>query len=319
MIQHFGTFDRNWLSPTLEPINNLVWRFSTNAQLQLFTVNESLTELKSRQLASIQRLSASLGDNIVVALSGGIDSQATCLLLQRAEVKFMAVIMCFPDDLNSHDVSSAVKFCETHGITYQLIDFDILTFLTRELREYVEKYDCPSPQLSAHCRFYEQLIADLTPSAIICGGNPPSLRDGKWEFVSNRSHSVWMAFARINKYPLIGNFLGYSLDIALPFMMVQPDMSSDLQQRYEAKVTGMHRLGLEVIPQKQKYTGFELVKEHFANMTGDGWAFEKFFRLPHHGKWPEYDSLLVLPDTLTELLTKRHQAFSQLYENHYVP
>lgn len=310
MIPYLGTFDKQWLSPTVEPINRLVWRISVASQIQLLTTNPTLDVMKTRQLASIQRLCASLGDSIVVALSGGIDSQATCWLLRQANVEFKAMIMKFHDELNAHDVNSAINFCDTHGIQYQIVDFDIMSFLTRDLPEYVAKYDCPSPQLSAHCRFYEILINQYSSSAIICGGNPPSLREGKWEFISNRSHSVWMTFAKINKYPLIGNFLGYSLDIALPFMMMQPDMSADLQQRYEAKVTGMHRLDIPVIPQKQKYTGFELVKEHFGKMTGDGWAFEKFFRLPHHVKWPEYDSQLVIPDALTELLVKRHSSFN---------
>ena len=34
------------------------------------------------------------------------------------------------------------------------------------------------------------------------------------------------------------------------------------------------------MPQPQKYTGFELVKDYFEEQTGDGWAFEKQFRRP---------------------------------------
>jgi hypothetical protein len=301
-----GIFHEKWLSPTVEPVNKLVWRMSAGAQFDILTGAYIPSELLARQQASIASVSASLGPNIYVALSGGIDSQAACLLLRRANVKFTIVIMQFRDDLNIHDVSSAITFCTTHRFKYTLVDFNILSFLGRDLPSYVVKYNCPSPQLSAHCRFYEMLIERFAPSAIICGGNPPCIRDGKWEFISNRSHSVWMTFAEINKYPLVGNFLGYTLDIALPFMLFQPDMPTDIALRYIAKVTGMHRLGLSVIPQQQKYTGFELVKEHFANMTGDGWAFEKFFRLPHHSKYPEYDSLLELPEEITEVLRERH-------------
>lgn len=301
-----GTFKDEWLVPTVEPVNTIVWRLSEAAQDAIRTVDYAMDVLSSNQRRFISSMTPALGDSPYVALSGGIDSQAACILLKQSGVGFTAAIMVFNDDLNRHDVESAIAFCKTYFIKYVTIKFDILTFLTRTLPSYVEKYDCPSPQLLTHCRLYEMMIEQFNPSCIISGGNPPCIRDGKWEFISSRSHSVWMTFAKINNYPLIGNFLGYSLEIALPFMVLQPDMSTDLGQRYKAKVEGMYRLGIRVIPQKQKYTGFELVKKYFADLTGDGWTFEKSFRFPYHIKRPEYDSVLSLSDEIHGFLTECH-------------
>jgi hypothetical protein len=310
-----GSFLDDWIYPTFEQLNKIEWKLSANAQLEILGADYSLDTLHMYQILGTQRIASRLGNNPFVALSGGVDSQAACLLLKESGVKFTAAIMEFRDGLNDQDVSSALNFCEVHSIPFVVVSFDILRFLTRDLQKYVKKYQCPSPQLSAHCAFYELLIEKYSPSTIICGGNPPCIRDGKWEFISNRSHSVWMTFAKQNSYPLIGNFLGYSLDIALPFMCVQPDMSMNLAQRYEAKVNGMHRLGLDVIPQKQKYTGFERVKKHFEEMTNDGWFFEKAFRLPNHNAIPEFASLFVVPAEVELCLSSAHTRLNPRKEN----
>ena len=51
-------------------------------------------------------------------------------------------------------------------------------------------------------------------------------------------------------------------------------------EKYAAKLIGYRRVGFDLVPQPQKYTGFELVKDYFEEQTGDGWAFEKQFRNP---------------------------------------
>ena len=51
-------------------------------------------------------------------------------------------------------------------------------------------------------------------------------------------------------------------------------------EKYDAKLVGYRRVGFDLMPQPQKYTGFELVKDYFEKQTGDGWAFEKQFRRP---------------------------------------
>jgi hypothetical protein len=53
-----------------------------------------------------------------------------------------------------------------------------------------------------------------------------------------------------------------------------------IAKKYDAKLIGYRRVGFDLVPQPQKYTGFELVKDYFAEKTGDGWAFETQFRLP---------------------------------------
>lgn len=310
-MENLGTFKDQWLTSTVEPVNKIVWRLSEDAQARILNANYTPSMLIAKQRLAVLAMRREMGDNPFVALSGGIDSQAACLLLKKSSVPFTAAIMEFNDNLNEHDVSNALDFCGAHNIPHVIIKFDILGFLARSLNAYVEKYDCPSPQLLTHCRLFEILIEEHNPSSIICGGNPPSIREGEWEFISNRSHSVWMTFAKLNKYPLIGNFLGYSLDIALPFMMLQPDMPSDLSQRYAAKVAGLQRGGLQIMPQKQKFTGFEKVKQHFASVTGDGWTFEKSFRLPHHRKRPEYDSLFEIPDDLAQFLSDKHRELNK--------
>jgi hypothetical protein len=59
-----------------------------------------------------------------------------------------------------------------------------------------------------------------------------------------------------------------------------PYVSNDAASNYQAKIQGYNTMGYNVIPQEQKYNGFETVKKYYEHMTGDGWAFENQFREP---------------------------------------
>lgn len=92
-----------------------------------------------------------------------------------------------------------------------------------------------------------------------------------------------MKFKELNNVNIIGNFLSHSLDIALPLMMtsqnfIKPADDPHDNERYKIKIKSFQSLGLDIIPQKQKYTGFELVKEYFDIETSDLGYFDKSFR-----------------------------------------
>jgi hypothetical protein len=117
----------------------------------------------------------------------------------------------------------------------------------------------------------------------------------------------FIEYSRINEFPAMGNFLGYSPELAwtlgmLSFPLSSPDDNDNSKnnnnysqqefnqvhnERYQQKISAMTRHGLRIIPQSQKFTGFELVKDYFAEKAGgDGWAFERNFRHPLEKLFP---------------------------------
>ena len=81
-------------------------------------------------------------------------------------------------------------------------------------------------------------------------------------------------------------------------------IKEDNEARYQAKVLGYQKHGFDIIPQDQKYTGFELVKDYFAEKYNDGWAFEKKFRMPLEKRLGSAVGVLVLTNEQIDILDK---------------
>jgi hypothetical protein len=301
----------DWLYPTLEN-QRLIWRLNQNAENRIIQEHSSWTDelLRSNLLESTFQLGKSLGDNILVALSGGSDSQVACLALQQAGVPFTAAILVFDQEFNKDDVNSAINFCKVNDIKYITVDVEIIGFLARQMPTYVDKYQCPSPQICTHLWFFEQLIKNYNSSAIICGGNMPFMRDNKWNFGSTRAQSAWMTFKDVNNFNLIGNYRAYSFDIAVAFMMahkntitIQPDDEKRCPLHYASKIQGMYNLGFNIIPPAKKLTGFEEIKKMLNASVKGSLVFDRWYRRPHEKKYLNYPSKFELNKSIEDILT----------------
>jgi hypothetical protein len=127
----------------------------------------------------------------------------------------------------------------------------------------------------------------------------------------------YIEYVRLNQFPIIGNFLGYDPVLCWTIALLTPthtapwsntpsasQMVEDTGKRYLAKVHGYTNHGFDIIPQSQKYTGFELVKEYFANKFNDGWTFEKKFRHPLEKQFGNATGELCLTNEQIEILDK---------------
>lgn len=172
----------NWIYPK-QTGRTLEWHLSKEAQKKILQTKLNKLKINSK----LAKANLELGNNPYVALSGGIDSQAACLLLMNAGRQFTAVIAVYENGFNMEDVLSAKNFCDKFKIKYVEIEINVLSFLTSKLNEYSCKYSCPSPQITIHLAFFEMVYNILDASCIICGGNAPYLRSGMWTFGSSKS------------------------------------------------------------------------------------------------------------------------------------
>lgn len=236
----------------------------------------------------------SLGSDIALALSGGIDSQATMLAFKDAGVDFTPYVLCFNNHLNIQDVEHAKKFCKYIGYPLQQVNLDVNKFLSRENYEIGMKYKSASPHFNVHYKLFDWLNS-IGHTGVVCGGQIPIRNMTEWGINFRRNNFNFINYTQISGFKCQGSFLSFDPKLCWAMALNYKDVDlgslksneSDgesyekaLKIGYAAKVNAYIRSGFNIIPQKRKYTGFELVKMYYGNRTKDGWSFEKQFRLP---------------------------------------
>ena len=296
MLKQYKAFKNNWISFT-EEYNSEGNRVAKVNLTPAFFNKLSLDQdsLKSYRIKAAQASKKQLGARPVLCLSGGIDSQAMIQCWQEADLEFDIAIMVFNNDLNKHDVEHARLYCDTYVKNHTVVEvpINVISFLNRESYDMGIKYQCTSPQFATHFQFFDAL-RNLGYTGICAGGDAPFRSDQReWYYrIHLDTNGAFINYTMQNNFPVIGNFLGYDPALAwsLAFLTIEfaeadgPTAISqifDLQQRrYIQKVRSYQAHGLNIIPQAQKYTGFERVKDYYGEKHKDGWTFEKKFRMP---------------------------------------
>jgi hypothetical protein len=256
-----------------------------------------------------------LGEKPVLCLSGGIDSQAMIQCWKEANLDFDIATLVFNAGLNAHDVDHARLYCQSHGLSLIELQLNIPSFLVRDSAEVADLYQCSSPHFITHYKMFDMLI-DLGYTGICCGGQAFAKGKDQWGPAPSAAQINYIEFARKREFPVMGNFLGHTPELCWAIAILTPnhahrwnmahsESSKEIHQdRYNTKVEGYRRAGFDIIPQDQKYTGFELVKNYFAEHFNDGWAFEKKFRLPLQRKYASSYGELVLTKEQLDCIEK---------------
>ena len=190
-------------------------------------------------------------------VSGGIDSQALLWCWLNSNVPFVPVSVRYigapeyKEVLNEHDLEELEKFSLKHKINIKYIDFDIVKFLENELNEYAIKYQCTSPQICSHMKMSELVDGGTT----IFSGN----------FILGFHYT----------YTILGlkRYADSSERSCIPFFFLHDKKLAGLRNRndygegYDGKVEFYRDLGIPVIPQNDKQTGFEIIKDYYDTRT----------------------------------------------------
>lgn len=248
-------------------------------------------KLKKWRVDAAKRCHETLGPFPALCFSGGIDSQAMLHCFAEADLEAHVIIFTFNDDLNKHDVDHAKAYCHTFDIPYREIEFDIVSFLTRDNIAMSEKYGSLSPHFNTHYRFIE-ILTHMGYTGVCFGGNAPDKHGNDYGKNLGINEFNWVDCHNKFQIAVQGSFLSFSPELALALAVSTPTMGDDLpklsedweeykrlrHQKYEQKIIGYKRIGFDIMRQDTKYTGFEKVKDLFEEKTGDGWAFDRQFR-----------------------------------------
>jgi len=292
-------FYNDWIEYRIDG-DALVWKLNVDP-----TALEEIdpNNIWNYSVETVEKLLPRLGNKPAVCLSGGIDSQVMVECFLRANAKFDIIVMRFPDDLNLHDIKTAIQFCQARELDYTVIDIDCIQFLSRELTSFADKYDVSSPQFATHFKLFEKL-QELGYTSAVCGGNTLINTFDGWFYPTTKEQNDWRSFSDRSGFYVMGDFLSYywKFSIAFSCHLNKANLADNssinllanvgnydtlVADRYKSKVEGFQAAGFDIIPQENKFTGFEMVKENIKDASGgDGWAFEKRFRFPLRMKNP---------------------------------
>lgn len=288
-------FDRSWLDYSPLFVDNLPLSYNLNVNLtKEFFVNLKLdpASCKEYKIQAAIKCIESLGENIALCISGGVDSQAMLNCFIESGVKFTPYVFVFNNDLNKFDVDQARKYCTDHFVSLIEIPFNVLQFLNRENYDLGIKYKSASPHFNVHYKFCD-ILKEKGHTGVCFGGMTPYKSRGNWGGNFVRNSFNYIQYAELSQFPVQGSFLSFYPELAWAIALLTPTTDIDVavkinnwretelthNVRYANKVLGYHRAGLD-INESKKSTGFELVKEYYSKLTSDNWAFEKQFRVP---------------------------------------
>ena len=260
---------------------------------------------------SVKNAISVVGNNPVICLSGGIDSQATLDIWNRSGLPFTAITFDFGNNFNSDELKDALSYARFLNIPVEVIKLDVMRFLFYNLQEFSQRYKMLSPQFCVHAYFIEH-IKSLGYTGVIMGGNGFILEESSVEFhVTSAQLLDIEKYSTASNFPVIPSFLSFNQDLCLLLSIKTPIISSvettdhttrnyDTltkslnshnifvpESRYISKIQSYTKLGLQLKPQSTKKTGFEQLKKYYNSLNRSDLAFDREFRLPLLNRIPE--------------------------------
>lgn len=90
------------------------------------------------------------GNNLVLLLSGGLDSEVMLHSFISCGITPRVAIFRYERNLNLHDINYALRICAARGISPEIIDINVETFFNTELLDFALNTRCSSPQLNLY-------------------------------------------------------------------------------------------------------------------------------------------------------------------------
>jgi len=120
MYKHFGI--------NYNPTTFKIW-YSPCTRIPLSWTEE--IKIAARTIAE------STNRDIWICMSGGIDSEVVARIFKNSNIPFKVLIAKFPNELNAHDISYAINWCNNNKIDYKIFDFDMISFLHKGYKQYL--------------------------------------------------------------------------------------------------------------------------------------------------------------------------------------
>lgn len=102
-------------------------------------ISRPLKTWKEELLISAKTISESTPKPLYVIMSGGIDSEQVARLYLELGIKFKALTVVYDNEINSHDIHRAIKFCRDNNIEHIKIPLNPETFYNEGINRYISQ------------------------------------------------------------------------------------------------------------------------------------------------------------------------------------
>lgn len=160
--------------------------------------------------------------HIYVGLSGGSDSQVVCLALREARIPFTPCIIVMDNNLNTHDIDSAFKFCKKFNLTPIKYKINLQEFYNKQAREWMLQYKI-SNQRTILQLWLQQFVKDGT--FIMAGGDVQLNRYRTDPFDNTKQTELgWQH----KPTPILQHLIDNNLEGTTKFFMYTPELISSI-------------------------------------------------------------------------------------------
>ena len=111
-------------------------------------VSRPIGTLREECIKTAISIRNNVNGRIAVLYSGGVDSEIIVQSFLEANIPIDVYIIRYQNNINLHDISTAIKFCNDSNISYKFLDIDIEKWLENEVEAYALPIKCQSPQIS---------------------------------------------------------------------------------------------------------------------------------------------------------------------------
>jgi hypothetical protein len=151
-------------------LENIAFDYSYPFSIKFKTISRLPKSWDEEVVETARYIKSKTPKPIIIALSGGIDSEVVCRAFLKAGIDFTVVTVKYKDNLNSHDIEYAERFCKKFNIKQTYIDMDPFDFYENGIQKYINE-GYKSTNLFRYLQlFLLEIIDNMGGCAILGGG-----------------------------------------------------------------------------------------------------------------------------------------------------
>jgi len=257
----------------------------------------------ANQLAA-QKIAENSTTQIVVLLSGGIDSEICLKHFLEIKAPVIAASLRFANDVNAYDLEHVYRIQKETGVHVEFFDLDPEKFWnSKEMLEITDPIQCVSPLLACHLWLAEQ----ISGLPVIAQGEPHLVKSAndQWDLVeSERLCSLYRHFMRISR-PAIPGFFQYLPEQIFSFCFHNPLLKQLVSNQIPGKLgtrSSKNKMIYQFYPElaaREKKTGVEVIQN-----------LHDFHRKQLANRYPDFDHHAYLSyENLRKVLQRENESF----------
>lgn len=274
----FNFLENNWMEWYYNDDINQKFRKNSKDQFKL-KIKKSLRDtqdLRSECVTACHSIRDTYpNEKLSVMFSGGSESEMIVRSFHAAQIPFTAYIGRYENDINIYDVSYAVIACESLGIDYKIIDFNVQKFFEDDAESYSLKSQIVIPP-----QLPQLALCDLVDGIPIMGGGELFLeradsdynKKGTWFSTEWEYNWGWNKYFNYTGRPAIPDWCRWTPQLFYSWMNTQW-FDNLINDRYKGKlgISSTKMIGYrEAWPElmaRKKIHGLEKIESVMYNLT----------------------------------------------------